>query len=157
MKLEFISKSNNEAFARISVAAFAAQLDPTVEELADIKTAVEMMINQAEYKARKDGVLRENEHFKNRNEINLSDGNIINRIIYLEKVIGSMEDLEELLRKDEQDFGEEWAEVQNWIEYWTKILDELEQERQEEIQEQVKKIEKQISELQNKRNKILNL
>lgn len=40
MKLEFISKSNNEAFARISVAAFAAQLDPTVEELADIKTAV---------------------------------------------------------------------------------------------------------------------
>ena len=40
IKLEFISKSNNEAFARISVAAFAAQLDPTVEELADIKTAV---------------------------------------------------------------------------------------------------------------------
>ncbi len=40
MKLEFISKSNNEAFARISVAAFAAQLDPTIEELADIKTAV---------------------------------------------------------------------------------------------------------------------
>ncbi len=40
MKLEFISKSNNEAFARIAVAAFAAQLDPTVEELADIKTAV---------------------------------------------------------------------------------------------------------------------
>ena len=40
MKLEFISKSSNEAFARITVAAFAAQLDPTVEELADIKTAV---------------------------------------------------------------------------------------------------------------------
>lgn len=40
MKLEFISKSNNEAFARISVAAFATQLDPTIEELADIKTAV---------------------------------------------------------------------------------------------------------------------
>ena len=40
MKLEFISKSNNEAFARISVAAFAAQLDPTIEELSDIKTAV---------------------------------------------------------------------------------------------------------------------
>ena len=40
MKLEFISKSSNEAFARIAVAAFAAQLDPTVEELADIKTAV---------------------------------------------------------------------------------------------------------------------
>ena len=40
MKLEFISKSNNEAFARVAVAAFAAQLDPTIEELADIKTAV---------------------------------------------------------------------------------------------------------------------
>ena len=40
MNLEFISKSANEAFARISVAAFASQLDPTIEELADIKTAV---------------------------------------------------------------------------------------------------------------------
>ena len=40
MKLEFVSKSSNEAFARVTVAAFTAQLDPTVEELADIKTAV---------------------------------------------------------------------------------------------------------------------
>lgn len=40
MKLEFISKSVNEAFARITIAAFASQLDPTIEELADIKTAV---------------------------------------------------------------------------------------------------------------------
>ena len=40
MKLEFISKSSNEAFARIAVDAFASQLDPTIEELADIKTAV---------------------------------------------------------------------------------------------------------------------
>ena len=40
MKLEFISKSSNEAFARITVAAFVSQLDPTIEELADIKTAV---------------------------------------------------------------------------------------------------------------------
>lgn len=40
MELNFLSKSNNEAFARITVAAFAAQLDPTIEELADIKTAV---------------------------------------------------------------------------------------------------------------------
>ena len=39
MKLEFLSKSSNEAFARITVAAFASQLDPTIEELADIKTA----------------------------------------------------------------------------------------------------------------------
>ena len=40
MKLEFLSKSSNEAFARISVAAFVAQLDPTLEEIADIKTSV---------------------------------------------------------------------------------------------------------------------
>lgn len=40
MKLEIKSKSSNEAFARIAVAAFVSQLDPTIEELADIKTAV---------------------------------------------------------------------------------------------------------------------
>ena len=40
IKLEFLSKSCNEAFARIAVAAFASQLDPTIEEIADIKTAV---------------------------------------------------------------------------------------------------------------------
>ena len=40
MKLEFISKSNNEAFARICVAAFISSLDPTIEEISDIKTAV---------------------------------------------------------------------------------------------------------------------
>ena len=40
MNLEFISKSSNEAFARITVAAFASSLDPTIEEIADIKTAV---------------------------------------------------------------------------------------------------------------------
>lgn len=40
MKLEFESKSQNESFARVTVASFAAQLDPTLEELSDIKTAV---------------------------------------------------------------------------------------------------------------------
>ena len=40
MKLEFMSKSQNESFARSVVAAFAAQLDPTIEELAELKTAV---------------------------------------------------------------------------------------------------------------------
>lgn len=40
MKLEFPSKSQNEAFARVTVAAFASQLDPNLEELSDIKTAV---------------------------------------------------------------------------------------------------------------------
>ena len=40
IKLEFPSKSVNEGFARAAAAAFAAQLDPTLEELGDIKTAV---------------------------------------------------------------------------------------------------------------------
>ena len=40
MILEFPSKSCNEAFARSAVACFAAQLDPTLEELGDIRTAV---------------------------------------------------------------------------------------------------------------------
>ena len=40
MKLEFLSKSSNEAFARITVASFASQLDPNIEEISDIKTAV---------------------------------------------------------------------------------------------------------------------
>ena len=40
MILEFPSKSSNEAFARSVVACFAAQLDPTLEELGDIRTAV---------------------------------------------------------------------------------------------------------------------
>ena len=40
MILEFPSKSVNETFARSAVACFAAQLDPTLEELGDIRTAV---------------------------------------------------------------------------------------------------------------------
>lgn len=40
MRLEFDSKSENESFARVAVAAFCTRLDPTIEEIADIKTAV---------------------------------------------------------------------------------------------------------------------
>ena len=40
LKMELLSKSNNESFVRVAVAAFAAQLDPTIEEINDIKTAV---------------------------------------------------------------------------------------------------------------------
>lgn len=40
MKIQFLNKSANEGFARVSVAAFVTQLDVTVEQLADIKTAV---------------------------------------------------------------------------------------------------------------------
>ena len=40
MILEFPSRSTNESFARSAVACFAAQMDPTLEELGDIRTAV---------------------------------------------------------------------------------------------------------------------
>ena len=40
MKLEFLSKSCNESFARGAVGAFVSNLDPTIEEISDIKTAV---------------------------------------------------------------------------------------------------------------------
>lgn len=40
MTLQFPSKSTNEGFARSAVACFAAQMDPTLEELGDIRTAV---------------------------------------------------------------------------------------------------------------------
>ncbi|NLM52571.1 MAG: anti-sigma F factor [Firmicutes bacterium] len=47
MKLEFPSKSQNEAFARIVVAAFAAQADPTLDEISDVKTAVSEAVTNA--------------------------------------------------------------------------------------------------------------
>lgn len=47
IKMEFLSKSANEAFARITIAAFASQLDPTIEEIADIKTSVSEAVTNA--------------------------------------------------------------------------------------------------------------
>ncbi len=47
MQIDFLSKSSNEGFARVSVAAFAAQLDPTLEEIGDIKTAVSEAVTNA--------------------------------------------------------------------------------------------------------------
>ena len=60
MKLEFSSKSANEAFARISVAAFASQLDPTIEEIADIKTSVSEAVTNSIIQAypSKDGIVK---------------------------------------------------------------------------------------------------
>lgn len=45
--LEFMSRSSNEGFARIAAAGFAAQLDPTLDELGDIKTAVSEAVTNA--------------------------------------------------------------------------------------------------------------
>ena len=47
VKLEFDSRSANEGFARSAAACFAAQLDPTLEELGDVKTAVSEAVTNA--------------------------------------------------------------------------------------------------------------
>jgi stage II sporulation protein AB (anti-sigma F factor) len=47
VKIEFSSKSENESFARVAVAAFASQLDPTIEEITDVKTAVSEAVTNA--------------------------------------------------------------------------------------------------------------
>lgn len=47
MKIEFASLSENEAFARVVVAAFVSQLDPTLDELTDIKTVVSEAVTNA--------------------------------------------------------------------------------------------------------------
>lgn len=47
MHLKFLSKSSNESFARSAVAAFVLELDPTITELADIKTAVSEAVTNA--------------------------------------------------------------------------------------------------------------
>ena len=47
MKLEFLCHPENEGFARVAVSAFAVQLDPTLDMLADIKTAVSEAVTNA--------------------------------------------------------------------------------------------------------------
>jgi len=56
MSLEFPSKSANESFARSAVACFAAQLDPTLEELGDIRTAVSEAVTNCIVHAYPDGI-----------------------------------------------------------------------------------------------------
>lgn len=76
MKLEFISKSSNEAFARITVAAFASQLDPTIEEIADIKTAVSEAVTNSIIHGyeNKEGIIKvEAKIFANSIQIEISD------------------------------------------------------------------------------------
>ena len=61
MNLEFVSKSQNEAFARVAVAAFIAQLDPTIDEISDVKTAVSEAVTNSiihGYENKEDGVIK---------------------------------------------------------------------------------------------------
>ena len=56
MILEFPSKATNEGFARSAVACFAAQMDPTLEELGDIRTAVSEAVTNCIVHAYPDGI-----------------------------------------------------------------------------------------------------
>ena len=59
--IEFVSRSENEGFARVAVAAFVSQLDPTIDELADIKTAVSEAVTNSiihGYENKKEGIIR---------------------------------------------------------------------------------------------------
>jgi stage II sporulation protein AB (anti-sigma F factor) len=61
MSIEFVSKSQNEGFARVAVAAFVAQLDPTIDEINDVKTAVSEAVTNSiihGYENREDGIVR---------------------------------------------------------------------------------------------------
>ena len=56
MTLEFPSRSTNEAFARSAVSSFAAQMDPTLEELGDIRTAVSEAVTNCIVHAYPEGI-----------------------------------------------------------------------------------------------------
>ncbi|NLL30960.1 MAG: anti-sigma F factor [Clostridiales bacterium] len=59
--IELMSKSQNEGFARVAIAAFVSQLDPTIEELSDVKTAVSEAVTNSiihGYENRKEDIIR---------------------------------------------------------------------------------------------------
>ena len=75
--MNFLSRSCNESFARSAVAAFTAVLDPTVEEISDIKTAVSEAVTNCIVHGYKDGIGTVYIHVKifegNRISINVKD------------------------------------------------------------------------------------
>lgn len=61
VSIELCSISQNEGFARVAVAAFVSQLDPTVEEITDVKTAVSEAVTNSiihGYENRKEGIIK---------------------------------------------------------------------------------------------------
>lgn len=73
MSIEFVSKSQNEGFARVAVAAFVAQLDPTIDEINDVKTAVSEAVTNSiihGYENREDGMVKIDAEI-NENEITI--------------------------------------------------------------------------------------
>ncbi len=68
MKIEFLSKSENESFARVAVAAFASQLDPTIEEITDVKTAISEAVTNSIIHGyeQKEGTVKIQAHIKDK-------------------------------------------------------------------------------------------
>ena len=79
MKLEFLSKSANESFARIAIAAFFSQLDPTIEELADLKTSISEAVTNCIIHAypNKDAIIKnKGKLYEDEIEIEISDNGV---------------------------------------------------------------------------------
>jgi len=92
MSIEFVSKSQNEGFARVAVAAFVAQLDPTIDEINDVKTAVSEAVTNSiihGYENREDGIVKIEAEI-NKNEITIV---IIDKGIGIDDINQAMEPL----------------------------------------------------------------
>lgn len=74
--IEFESRSQNEGFARVAIAAFVSQLDPTLEEISDIKTAVSEAVTNSiihGYENKKEGIIKIEATIKD-NEVSIAVG-----------------------------------------------------------------------------------
>jgi stage II sporulation protein AB (anti-sigma F factor) len=92
MSIEFVSKSQNEGFARVAVAAFVAQLDPTIDEINDVKTAVSEAVTNSiihGYENKEDGIVRIEAEI-NKNEVTIV---IIDKGMGIEDINQAMEPL----------------------------------------------------------------
>ena len=92
MSIEFVSKSQNEGFARVAVAAFVAQLDPTIDEINDVKTAVSEAVTNSiihGYESREDKLIRIEAEI-NKNEVTIV---IIDYGVGIENIEQAMEPL----------------------------------------------------------------
>lgn len=92
MSVEFVSKSQNEGFARVAVAAFVAQLDPTIDEISDVKTAISEAVTNSiihGYENKEDGIIRIEADIHD-NEVTIA---IIDKGIGIEDIGKAMEPL----------------------------------------------------------------
>lgn len=92
MSIEFVSKSQNEGFARVAVAAFVAQLDPTIDEINDVKTAVSEAVTNCiihGYENKEDGLVRIDAEI-NQNQVSLI---VSDKGVGIDDIVQAMEPL----------------------------------------------------------------